>query len=204
MVFSCVILDLSSNLIKLIHEDAFKPLSSANTVKLDSNKLSDNSFPKNVFERSSKLEVLTLTNNSLAMIPPPEVLNGLKSIVTLSLSSNQIVLVKKKGVESIPTLRRLHLDDNRITILEPQCFDGLKQLRELDLSNNKIKAISNHRFDDFFELEKLDLSKNEISAVEAGSFSKMTRLKEIDFSKNKIEELDSEIFAQNTKLHQLR
>ncbi|CAG9827813.1 unnamed protein product [Diabrotica balteata] len=101
-------LDVSSNVIKFIEEDALG--------------------------RLDFLSFLYLADNQLVEIPRrlPEKLK------LLNLGINKIGIIRKKDFQGLGTLETLFLNDNNITVINEGAFTDLLSLKSLDLSSNPI------------------------------------------------------------------
>ena len=141
-----MILDLSQNLIKRIHEKGFLSLVHLNQLKMESNLIGDSSIPAGLFARMGKLEVLNLSNNSLVGIPEGDTWTGLKKLESLHLTSNKLALVQANNFKHLKMLKRLFLDDNKIVTIEENAFVEMDNLAVIDMSDNQLDKILHNRF----------------------------------------------------------
>uniref|UniRef100_A0A914CNL9 Protein slit n=1 Tax=Acrobeloides nanus TaxID=290746 RepID=A0A914CNL9_9BILA len=102
-------LDMSKNMIKEIHPDAFNGLTSLNTLVLYGNNLTD--LPSNVFRHLSSLQLLLLNANRLSCLRR-DTFKGLSNLNLLSLYDNQIKSISNGTFEPLVNLQTLHLARN--------------------------------------------------------------------------------------------
>uniref|UniRef100_H2YIZ3 LRRNT domain-containing protein n=1 Tax=Ciona savignyi TaxID=51511 RepID=H2YIZ3_CIOSA len=195
-------ISLTQNNIKFIGKTALSGLGNLKELHLDSNNITIEGLSEDAFAPAVKLQELTLTQNSLTLIPtrlPP-------NLVSLRIDENRINDVRVTSLSSLKKLIILDLSDNEISdsSFEPGSLQQLESLRTIDLSGNRITNIpqlpgnitelllSDNRIQYVFasrsqdgefptrgdlqgyaRLRKLDLSSNQLRSVEKGAFANL-------------------------------
>ncbi|XP_060555649.1 leucine-rich repeat transmembrane neuronal protein 3-like [Ruditapes philippinarum] len=98
-------------------------------LNLNSNRLQNIDITK--IPLHSKLATIDLEFNLLERIP--DALNRLKSLQSLSFSSNKIMTIKTSDLAGLSSLTFLRVFDNPITYVEPEAFKDNFNLHHLDL-----------------------------------------------------------------------
>ncbi|XP_030058855.1 adhesion G protein-coupled receptor A1 [Microcaecilia unicolor] len=106
--------------------------------------------------------------------------------VTLILSNNKILLIKRDSFFGMRSLEKLDLKNNLISTIEPGAFYGLSELKRLDLSNNRIGCLFPEMFIGLKSLHKLNLSGNIFSTLVPGLFSELVFLKVVHFNSDSL------------------
>ncbi|XP_072025835.1 LOW QUALITY PROTEIN: slit homolog 2 protein-like [Amphiura filiformis] len=101
---------------------------------------------------------LYLDSNQLTTLPAG--LNGLKSLHTLDLSMNSIIMLPDNAFANMTKLSTLILSYNRIACIPPGTFTGLPSLRILSLHGNDISTIPEGAFRDMTSLTHIALGGN--------------------------------------------
>lgn len=131
-LFNLRLLDLSGNVLSLIHPEAFSIT-------------------------ASPLQELNLSHalyNSSALADLSTALRwgSLGSLLSLDLSGNRLAFLQSAMFSYLPSLRQLFLSHNSLVSLPAGIFSGLTRLQELDLSHNKFRTL---RAEDLQELAGL-------------------------------------------------
>lgn len=134
-------------------------------------------------EAYQHLQKIDLSQNAIKDVAP---LKGLQFVLSLNLSSNEIVNLKGwDGVEGLhPQLRNLDLSNNQLTTLPALPFPAL---RTVSFASNQIAA----KAEDFTGHEKLtslNLSDNQLTALTG--ISTMLALTSLDVSGNLLESIE--------------
>lgn len=132
------ILDLSSNCLKILHDDLCK-LFNLKVLIVKDNLLNDMSIPKDFSSKLTKLEIINLSGNLLTQFP-----YQLLELITLRecyLGSNKLTVLPR-NYECLQNLEILYLGGNQIRVI-PDEFSQLKALSSLNLSDNQIISLPN-------------------------------------------------------------
>ena len=146
-----------------------KPLASLHnlcSLKLNSNKIADNHWLIKATYR------IGLRSNPI--LP----LNGLKQLMALDLSYNQLTDVRP--LAGLTQLTELNVSHNQLTDVRP--LAGLTQLTELDLSRNQLTDV--RPLAGLTQLTELDLSSNQLTDVRP--LAGLTQLTELDLLSNQL------------------
>jgi len=111
--------------------------------------------PIKAIEPYSHLQKIDFSQNAIKDVAP---LKGLPFVLSLNLSSNEIITLKSWDAEGqFPQLRDLDLSGNLLTVLVPLTFP---QLRTVNLARNQIATTAD--FTGHEKLTSLDLSENKL------------------------------------------
>jgi Leucine-rich repeat (LRR) protein len=106
-------LDVSTNHISKIEARTFDPLTKLQTLYISFNKLTDSSFPPNVFAKMSSLELLSTRFNALRHLfrnlPP--------SIKYLDYVGNEIKTIPSYAFKSLPNLQAMEFWQGQVSVL---------------------------------------------------------------------------------------
>ncbi|XP_053977308.1 leucine-rich repeat-containing protein 24-like [Hylaeus volcanicus] len=83
----------------------------------------------------------------------------------------------------------LDLSANNIRTLYPGTFDDTTRLRVLLLNENKLKVLENGLFHDLVFLQKVSLSKNELERIEEKAFRNLSKLQQVTLDGNNLSTL---------------
>ena len=141
-------------------------------IDLSSNRIRDMETPPGGGLGSlTALQVLDLSDNSLATLPPPQ-----------------------STFHALVDLRRLRLNNNILQTLPAETLAGNSRLEFLDLSFNLIESVPDNLFNANSSLITLDLSDNVITDI--GQFLlHVPRLRHLDVSGNFLSELHWSLFV---------
>ncbi|XP_063303188.1 lumican [Pelobates fuscus] len=119
----------------------------------------------NILEGLENLTVVHLQNNALKEDSISGAFKGLKSLVYLDLSYNELTKLPK-GLP--PSVSMLYFDFNKVTNIPDEYFQGFKALQYLRLSNNELAdgGVPGNAFNVSTLLE-LDLSFNNLGSIPA-------------------------------------
>ena len=136
-------------------------------------------------KRLTNLQVLNLSSNKIAAIPPNAFL-GLASLQELHLENNQITAISENAFLGLSSLQTLRLNYNKIAAIPPNAFLGLSSLRHLNLDNNQIAAIPENAFQGLSSLQTLYFYSNKIAAIPENAFLGLASLRNLSLSSNQI------------------
>ena len=159
-LYSCpnlVTLDMTSNKLMYISEDALSPLNELHTLVLAKNHISYSSVPPIIFSGKHKLEFLDLSSNRLGPTLLPNTFLYLDNLVTLLLEGNHISDIPSRALAGLKSLQVLVLRDNWLTVVPTQAWKYVPNLQELDLSNNNLSVINAGDFKGLSRVRELDL-----------------------------------------------
>ncbi|KAK5645073.1 hypothetical protein RI129_006373 [Pyrocoelia pectoralis] len=181
-----------------------------------------NKLEVDAFRNLSKLLVLKLYKNSIAVLPDFAFI-VLPQLTKLDLQDNNIQQISTYGPFIYNTIKTVNLSFNKLRDLNWQCFAS-PGLERLIITNNKIQEIGiegvlskdlitlnldsneiNHLEDDVFQdsqkLEELILSRNRFSTL--WTKFKLKSLKKLDFSHNKITTIHESVFDGLPQVEQI-
>ncbi|XP_073953551.1 LOW QUALITY PROTEIN: uncharacterized protein [Choristoneura fumiferana] len=170
-------MNLSSNNIRNIKNDAFRNLFVLNYLNLS----------RNVIEN--------LNPASFMITDTPQ-------LTKLDLSYNMLTEISSEPFSHLPSLRFLFLENNRITTLADDCFTSLKSLSGLNLRNNKLTAL-NMTLMSLKSLQTLDISFNYLLKLSSFEINRCGALISVNMSYNAIESVESNCFTQAFSLQSL-
>lgn len=87
-------------------------------------------------------------------------------------------------VQDVKSIRLLDLSSNRISTIENDTFNQFVELESLKLGENFLAEIRAHYLDGLGELSQLDLSSNLISSIEENSFAMLGSLLWLNLADN--------------------
>ncbi|XP_011301455.1 leucine-rich repeat-containing protein 15 [Fopius arisanus] len=195
-------LDLSRNKLKTLEALAFKGQQSLTHLDLCDNllsQLSPQAFVPLKFLRSLKMRGNRLSVSALSA------LRGLKHLEDLDLSRN--LLIGPLGTNLLPTMPRLRvltLSENQLAIVKQGALGGLPNLTYLSLSHNQIDVLEDHAFRHLSALTRLDLASNQIVAVSSASLAHLDNLVTLDLTHNFLPSLTSDLIVPFKNLEDLR
>ena len=152
-------LDLTGNRIEQLHENVFSNLNLVN------------------------LQRLSLRECGIASINV-EAFNGLKIVIEIDLSENNIKHLHAGTFSETQRLRVLLLNQNRIEALENGLFNNLTHLHKVVLSNNRIDRIGERTFQNLPGLQTLTLDGNNLSSVKQITFEMLPKLGSLELYNN--------------------
>ncbi|KAK2723910.1 hypothetical protein QYM36_002311, partial [Artemia franciscana] len=164
-----LMLDLSSNKIMLIEDDAFTGLSLL-TLKLAENNLT---ISRNAFRGlDDSLKNLNLKGTRQREIP--EAVRALSSLAFLDLAQNNIRKLDPQVLSQLDSLTALNLERNIIQSFDPDTFDGINDtLSSLSLLNNLITIYPVDIFSTLGNLKVLDIGFNLLTQIPDDAFKNL-------------------------------
>lgn len=213
-VRSCVIMDLSSNMIRGDISIMENWVSELQVLDLSSNKLSGN-FP-NLTSQFDRITTLTLRNNSLVGTLPLT-LGSHPSLSLVDLSLNELSGPIPDSFFTSVTLTRLNLSGNNFS--GPIPLPGSRasellvqtpytQMEYLDLSGNSLTGALPSDIGKLASLKLLNLARNGFSGRMPSALNKLDSLEYLDLSHNKFvgeipDKLPSSLNAFNVSYNDL-
>jgi Leucine-rich repeat (LRR) protein len=178
------VLNLSYNFISDVNNRWLQGLDGLQVLDMTSNNVSN--LEENAFTRLQALQRLILGKNKLSVVLPTS-LSGLNSSLhCLDLSLNKISLLNNGVFGALRSLTLLNLAGNKLEALRGQCFHGLTSLQQLDVSENQISSVDEGVFSELNNLQRLNLSGNRLEALTDQCFGGLTHLQQLDVSRNRI------------------
>lgn len=176
-------LNLSSNGIEKIHNQAFHKLVDLNYLDLSSNNLH---FISNVLIKENiELEIVKISNNPhLKHLPE----NGFEcaaeqfNIYRFDASNCGLEEIYDNSLSTFTALSQIILSDNNIKYISPKVFSFSPKLVEINLANNLLTTLDSKTFAKNKELGKLNLQGNPIKALSVELFISNPVLKWLDVS----------------------
>ncbi|CAK9808871.1 Leucine-rich repeats and immunoglobulin-like domains protein 3 [Anthophora plagiata] len=183
-------LNVSSNKISNVAQDAF--IDTKNLVELDlsNNKIAE--LPNDVFKRLSSLEILRISKNQLMFVPN---LCWLSRLTSLDLSNNHIMAVTRDSFCNVQLM-----DTNNILKADDDGFSNLRMLESLDLSGNRIVNFPVELLVEPTYLKVLLLKDNNIVNINDLFNVRSNTLKELHLEGNPLLTI-SVSFMPNLKIH---
>ncbi|XP_041375784.1 leucine-rich repeats and immunoglobulin-like domains protein 2 [Gigantopelta aegis] len=150
---------------------------------------------------SSSTKYLYLRGNSLQTIPDNWFL-GLKDLIAVDISQNQMKSLTNKTFIGLSTLLDLQMSQNQLSDLGEGVFQNMFLLRNLSLNENKIRELRASTFKGLEEsLAELRIGKNELETIASDTFKNLLDLHHLDLSDNvKIRTVDHVSFPPHLTL----
>lgn len=181
-------LNLSSNGIEKIHNQAFHKLGDLNYLDLSNNDLD---FISNILiKKNNELEVFKIANNpNLKHLPE----NGFEcgseqfdvnqfDIYLFDASNCGLEEMYDNSLSTFTALSQINLSGNNIKSLSPKVLSYCPKLIEINLANNLLTTLDSKVFENNKELGKLNLQGNPIKALSIELFVSNRVLKWLDVS----------------------
>eukprot|EP00039_Didymoeca_costata_P023415 m.7014 g.7014 ORF g.7014 m.7014 type:complete len:924 (-) comp3630_c0_seq1:337-3108(-) len=132
-------LDISSNEISMVYENAFVELPILKNLRLDGNKLT---IVEKVFEGLFALSTISLSDNLITRIAPGIFDKSKHQLLEkIDLSGNLLTEIPSLCINGFTNLE-LNLGNNKITHIPEWAFEGIESFTLLDLSSNGIVDFS--------------------------------------------------------------
>lgn len=110
--------------------------------------------------------------------------NGLKIVIEIDLSANNIRTLYPGTFEETQRLRVLLLNENKLKVLENGLFRDLVYLQKVMLSSNKLERIEEKAFRNLPGLQLLTLDRNNLSSLKVQSFESLPKLGSLELHNN--------------------
>lgn len=110
--------------------------------------------------------------------------NGLKIVIEIDLSANNIRTLYPGTFEETQRLRVLSLNENKLKVLENGLFHDLVYLQKVVLSNNELERVEEKTFRNLPGLQLLALDGNNLSSLKVQSFESLPKLGSLELHNN--------------------
>ncbi|XP_066592806.1 leucine-rich repeat-containing protein 24 [Prorops nasuta] len=150
---------------------------------LTGNKIRD--LPQNAFNASRLMNVhkLVMRECNIDTIHR-DAFNGLKIVIEIDLSSNNIRSLRPGTFVETQRLRVLLLNNNRLKVLENDLFHDMDFLQKVILSDNRLERIEERTFRNLPELHSLALNGNNLSSLRLQSVEGLPKLGSLELHNN--------------------
>ncbi|XP_011871145.1 PREDICTED: protein toll [Vollenhovia emeryi] len=196
------VLNLSSNVISKVVDEALHGLRSLESLDLSGNKIV--ALPAAMFQDAAKsLKELRLQNNSISALPG--IVTDMNQLVTLDLSRNVLtsMWLNADTFSGLIRLVLLNLSYNRISRLDPAIFKDLYTLQILNLQFNEIATISADTFSPMSNLHTLELAHNRLTYLDAYSLNGLFALSLLALDSNLLEGIHPDAFRNCSSMQDL-
>nr|XP_022907421.1 phospholipase A2 inhibitor-like [Onthophagus taurus] len=119
---------------------------------------------------------------------------GLKRLLILDLSQNNITQPLDHNFNGLNFLQELYLDDNRIYSLPSGTFRYLKELRILSIQRNKMQEMPPSVFQQLDKLQELKISGNLFGVLSPEVFKDIKGLRKLECRACGLSSIDQEIY----------
>lgn len=113
---------------------------------------------------------MLLNNNSITELVKDGFASSTLTLVSLSLSNNQIKTIHENAFSYLFQLEELNLSNNRISHLKYEMFIDLKNLVYLNLGNNYLNTLTRNVFSRFEKLQTLLIFGNQLKQFNPNIF----------------------------------
>ncbi|XP_055999427.1 slit homolog 2 protein-like [Ostrea edulis] len=197
-----VYLDLSNNNIYKIQQGTFDPLVNMTTLYIGFNKLTDASFPSNVFSKCRSIQSIDLRFNQMQ-----NVLQNIPGCIQhLCYVGNKIKTLHAYSFKDLVNLQTLAFWEGDVETIEDNAFYGLDKLTLLDfMQDHIISALTNLTFVGLSSVDTLYLDLNNISKMEVGALYPLRSVGSLWLQSNMLTTLKEGVLDTNylTKLNTL-
>ena len=193
---SLEVLSVRQNSISYFDDETLPTLVNLKELHLDSNELRDPYVFKTLFYETTNLFRLTLSHNEFKVIP----FNLPYSAKYLRLDFNEIELVTKKAMSSLPNLNCLDLSHNKIRFIELDSFSFPLSFETLILSGNRLEIFPKKLPS---SLKKLDLAANKIKSVAVEDCQYLPKLVTLNLSNNRLQVIQQTAFDYLISLNEM-
>jgi Leucine-rich repeat (LRR) protein len=152
------------------------------------------------FEAAKKLENLTISSNELTILKK-NTFYGASTLKQIILEKNKIATIESGAFAGMSQVLHLNLRYNRLATLNASTFTGLTNLKQLHFGNNYIKSINAAAFTGLSKLEDLNFSYNPLTYLNPTTFNPLVNLIIVRALFNKLRLLPGGLFAKNPNLN---
>lgn len=155
-------------------------------------------------EVSSEMQVIDLSNNQIAELRSREFVDAhLDNLHKIYLKNCTLLEINKDALSGLRVLIELDLSNNQLKTLHPGTFKGLEKLRSLLINNNELERLEDYLFENLKFLSKLELRANRLHHVGLKLFLNTVTVTNIDLEQNQLSVLKEETFHNLTNLKSL-
>ncbi|KAM9353453.1 trophoblast glycoprotein-like [Symphorus nematophorus] len=171
---------ITGNNIHHIGPDSFAELENVTNIILSNNRITE--LASHSFSALLNLRFLDLSGNCLALIHPEALsipgsplqeLNLSQSLYNVSALTDLTTALRWGGLRG---LLRLDLSGNQLALLPPGMFSHLPNLQQLSLTNNSLVAVYSGTFSGMNHLQLLDLTHNAFSTFRVEALQELEKL----------------------------
>ncbi|KAK7926253.1 hypothetical protein WMY93_008563 [Mugilogobius chulae] len=171
---------ITGNNLQQIESDSFTDLDNVTNIILGNNRISE--MASHSFSALINLRFLDLSGNQLALLHPEALsipgsplqeLNLSRALYNTSALTDLTTALRWGGLRG---LLRLDLSGNNLALLPPGMFAHLPNLQQLFLRNNSLVAIYSGTFSGMNHLELLDLSDNDFRTFREDALQELEKL----------------------------
>ncbi|XP_073341739.1 trophoblast glycoprotein-like [Pagrus major] len=171
---------ITGNNIHLIGPDSFAELENVTNIILSNNRITE--MASHSFSALLNLRFLDLSGNQLVLIHPEALsipgsplqeLSLSRSLYNFSALTDLTTALRWGGLRG---LLRLDLSGNQLSLLSPGMFSHLPNLQQLFLTNNSLVTVYSGTFSGMNQLQVLDLSHNAFSTFSADALQELETL----------------------------
>ncbi|XP_062581845.1 relaxin receptor 1-like, partial [Saccostrea cucullata] len=191
-------LNLNSNSIVFLKENAFPVYNKVEELKIENNLLTI--LTKEMFPHLRHVKRLYLGFNKIYHIEV-NTFQELSQLKVLSLISNRLTTIKDYFFHHLTNLDILYIDENAIFRIEDRSFASLTSLHTLGLSKNRIMSVSSGVFQGLENLTHLNLVYNQIVKVSPNALRHLKKLVSLDLRKNAFRSLQKQTLRGLSSLH---
>jgi hypothetical protein len=162
-------------------------------------RLTNDTFARNVDERQSPLRRLDLDRNLISSLGRA-VFRRLTNLESLRLGYNKINSIGAETFIGLSRLRSLVVEHNGLGFLYARSFEGLESLFSLSLNDNILTFLPDGVFSPLIHLVDLYLHNNRLEYIWSRTFQGLRSLRRLDLSGNRLSNLPNDVFSGSPQL----
>uniref|UniRef100_A0A3B3BQF2 Leucine-rich repeat-containing protein 32-like n=1 Tax=Oryzias melastigma TaxID=30732 RepID=A0A3B3BQF2_ORYME len=177
-------LDLSSNQLDLISEEAFENLARLEHLNLSRNELNINlDSNSKALQSLGRLKSLDISMNGLNNHVAELYLRNKSALHQLKITGNALTRLSHSLFRESKGLKIITIDNNLISEIAPGTFEPLSQLETLNLARNNLEHICGFKL---YQVKYLNLSENSLEFFVTSEDDRLYSLEILDLSYNKL------------------
>ncbi|XP_069131705.1 uncharacterized protein [Argopecten irradians] len=184
---------LHSNLIPEFLSTDFCDLTILYYLNLAANLLTNDKFPDDVMTCLTYLNSLDLSSNQFQYVPQTVRSANMTSLQSLQLDSNYLTFIETGTFSQLPAIVTISLGSNNIVVIENDSFPST--ITSIGLGSNCFRFTHNNPFTNLASLTTLTLSGNQISVIPDTAFTNCTALTDLQLDSNNIGWLTKVMFS---------